>query len=70
MPTLKELRLQARLSPTSLARLAHIDRTTLLRAESGTPVRDLTAYAIIDALSEKLGRKIALADVEGLNTLQ
>lgn len=69
MSTLKDLRLQARLSIASLATLAGVDRKTIERAERGRPVQDVKAYAIAQALSEKLGREIKLADIEGLNVL-
>ena len=69
MPTLKELRLQARLSFTQLAKLANLDRQTVERAEEGTPVRDVKAYAIVDALNKRLGENFSMEEIEGLNIL-
>lgn len=69
MATLQDLRLEAHLSITALSKLAKVDRQTLERAESGTPVQDVKAYQIVEALSQKLGRKIELREVEGLHIL-
>ncbi len=69
MATLKELRLEARLSVNALSKLAKVDRMTIDRAESGTPVQDVKAYAIVQVLAQQLGRKLRLEDVEGLNIL-
>jgi len=69
MPTLKELRLEARLSLTQLARLADVDRQTVDRAENGEPVRDFKASAIAQALARQLNREIKLDEIEGLNIL-
>jgi predicted transcriptional regulator len=67
--TLQELRLEAHLSVNALSKLAQVDRQTIERAEAGTPVQDVKAYQIVEALSQHLGRKIALREVEGLNIL-
>lgn len=69
MSTIKELRLQARLSIARLAQLADVDRKTVERAEDGLPVQDVKAYAIVDALSKELGRSIPLDSVEGLQIM-
>ncbi len=69
MATLQDLRLEAHLSVNALSKLAKVDRQTIERAESGTPVQDVKAYQIVEALSQKLGRKIELREVEGLNIL-
>lgn len=66
MPTLKELRLEARLSVSKLARLADVDRQTVERAENGTAIQDVKAYAIVSALAKTLGRSIPLSEVKGL----
>src|SRR5207302_8086291 len=55
MPTLRDLRLQARLSINALAHLARIDRKTVERAEEGQPVQDAKAYAIVETLGQELG---------------
>lgn len=67
MPTLRDLRLEARLSIAKLSRLADVDRKTIERAEDGEPVRDVSAYAIVSTLAKRLGRSISLNDVDGLN---
>lgn len=69
MATLKQLRLQAHLSIAELARLANVDRKTVERAEEGTAVQDVKAYAIVEVLARQLGRALSLDDVEGLNIL-
>jgi DNA-binding XRE family transcriptional regulator len=69
MPTLRQLRLEARLSSTKLARLADVDRQTVVRAESGVPVQDVKAYAIVTALGKVLGRDLRLEDVDGLRII-
>jgi transcriptional regulator with XRE-family HTH domain len=69
MSTIKELRLEARLSIAALARLADVDRNTVERAEEGKPVQDAKAYAIVAALSGRLGRKIDFKQVDGLHIL-
>lgn len=66
MSTVKELRLEAGLSIAALSRLANVDRKTVERAERGKSVQDVKAYAIVSALSERLGRKIELTQVDGL----
>lgn len=69
MQTLKQLRLEARLSIAELSRLANIDRKTVEKAEDGKPVQDTKAYAIVATLASQLGRSIAVEDVRGLNVL-
>ncbi len=69
MPTLTQLRLQARLSVSKLARLADVDRQTVERAENGTAIQDVKAYSIVSALSQQLGYAILLEDVENLHTI-
>lgn len=66
MPTLKELRLQARLPVSKLAKLADVDRQTIVRAESGTAIQDVKAYAIIEALKQQLNQPLKMEDVTGL----
>jgi Helix-turn-helix. len=69
MAMLKDLRLQARLSVSKLARMADIDRQTVVRAELGTPIQDVKAYAIVAALSQQLGRNISMEEIDGLNVI-
>ena len=67
--TMKDLRLQARLSIAELSRLANVDRKTVERAEGGEPVQEVKAYAIVQALAQELGQRLSLADISGLNIL-
>lgn len=67
MATLKQLRLQARLSQSELGRLANVDGKTVKRAEGGQPVQEVKAYAIVSALGEALGTQLSMSDVQGLN---
>lgn len=69
MSTLKQLRLEARLSVSQLARLANIDRGTVERAENGHAVQEVKAYAIVSALNERLGTRYTLEQVNGLSIL-
>jgi predicted transcriptional regulator len=67
MPTLEDLRLEARLSISSLSREAKVDIKTVRRALDGENVQKLKAIAILDALAEKLNRPLKLEDVDGLH---
>lgn len=67
MPTLEDLRLEAHLSVAALSRKAGVDMKTVKRAIDGIPVQKVKAVAILDALSEELGRSIRLNDVDGLH---
>lgn len=60
MPTLDDLRLEARLPRAALARKAGIDMKTVKRAIDGNPVHRAKAVAILGVLSEELGRPIKL----------
>ena len=66
MPTLKEYRVEANLSLSQLARRANIATATVSRAEDGLPVQELKAIAIARALSEVLGKKLTVHDIEDL----
>jgi len=67
MPTLKELRLKARLSAEALGRLANISGKTVTRAEEGLPIQEVKAVAIVEALGQALGQELRVTDVEGLH---
>jgi hypothetical protein len=67
VPTLEDLRLEARLPVAALARKAGLDMKTVKRALNGIPVTKVKAVAILSALSAELERPIKLEDVEGLN---
>lgn len=69
MSTLKELRLQSRLSVSKLARMADVDRQTVERAENGTAIQDVKAYAIVTALSQHLGRSLRIEDIDDLHVI-
>ena len=67
MATIKRLRREAGLSAFELAHLAGVSLSTVNRLERGSPpVTRLTAGRVLHALSQRLGRPIALDDVEGL----
>jgi len=66
MPTLKELRLRARLSAEALGRLANVSGKTVTRAEEGLPIQEVKAVAIVEALGQALGQTLRIEDVEGL----
>jgi predicted transcriptional regulator len=68
MATLEDLRLEARLSVSALARKAGVDLKTVKRAIDGENVQKVKAYAILDALSKELARPLKLEDIEGLHT--
>ena len=55
---LKKLRLEAGWSQNKLARAADLDRTTISNAERGMDVSDLTLSKIVNALTEKLGKRV------------
>lgn len=69
MPKLKELRLQARLSVAELSRLANIDRKTVERAESGKPIQDVKAYALVATLGQQLNRALSLEEIDDLSVI-
>jgi len=66
MPTLKELRLRARLSAEGLGRLANVSGKTVTRAEEGLPIQEVKAVAIVEALGQALGQELRVEDVENL----
>ena len=66
MATLKELRLKARLSAEGLGRLANVSGKTVTRAESGLPVQEVKAVAIVEALGQALGEDLRVESIEDL----
>lgn len=56
----KNLRLEAGLSQNQLARKANLDRGTVSAAESGKDLQELSISKLERALSEELGRKVAI----------
>ncbi len=67
MPTLEDLRIEARLSVSALSREARVDMKTVKRAIDGKPVQKLKVIAIIDALSKELKRPLKLEDINDIN---
>ncbi len=61
-PVFQALRLDAGLSINQLARLADVNYKTVIRAEEGQPIQYFKALVLVEALSQKLGRPIALED--------
>ena len=66
MSTLKELREQAGLTAFDLAAQADVSLSTINRMERGDSVTRLIAYKVLNLLSSKLGRRIEIDEVEGL----
>ena len=52
--TLKQYRLKAKLSIARLAGLAGVSHQTVINAERGAAVQEVTAYKIIEALNQQL----------------
>lgn len=48
---LRQARVQLRLSQVKLAQLAEVSERTIVHAEQGETIRELTAQAILDALN-------------------
>ncbi len=67
MATLEDLRLEARLTIVELSRRARVDMKTIRRALDGERVQKLKAFAIVDAISEALGRPLKLEDIDDLH---
>jgi transcriptional regulator with XRE-family HTH domain len=67
MSTLRDLREQAGLTAFDLAAQADVSLSTINRMERGDAVTRLIAYKVLNTLSNRLGRKIDIDDVEGLN---
>lgn len=64
--TMQELRKQAGLSAFQLAVESGLSLSTVQRMETNKGISRLNAYRILNVLSEKLGRTIALSDIEDL----
>jgi DNA-binding XRE family transcriptional regulator len=62
--TVDDLRIEAALRPTELARAAGISMPTWYRIERGTPVGEVFVRKVLRVLSERLGREIKIEDVE------
>lgn len=65
--TIEEYRLQLAWSITELARRAKLAPRTVSRIESGEAAYAHTVAAIANALSEGLGQRITIHDLDGVN---
>lgn len=65
--TIEEYRLQLAWPIAELARRAKLAPRTVSRIENGEPAYAHTVAAIANALSEALGRKITIHDLDGVN---
>jgi predicted transcriptional regulator len=61
---LEDLRIEAGLSISELARLANVNRITVEKAERGDAVRGNIAGKICQVLSERLNRHITYKDAQ------
>jgi predicted transcriptional regulator len=61
--SLTQLRLKAGLSVSGLARLANLDRATVVSAEAGGSCRAVTFSRIANALSSALGRTVEIEEI-------
>jgi transcriptional regulator with XRE-family HTH domain len=66
MSTLKALREQAGLTAFDLAAQADVSLSTINRMERGDAVTRLIAYKVLNTLSNRLGKKVEIDEVEGL----
>ena len=64
--TLRELREQAGLTAFDLAAQADVSLSTINRMERGDAVSRLIAYKVLNTLTSRLGRRIEIEEVEGL----
>ena len=64
MTVLRDLRVEAGLSVTDLAREAKTSRNTIDKAEKGEPISGHIAGRICQVLSDKLGRHITYKDAQ------
>jgi|GraSoiStandDraft_39_1057311.scaffolds.fasta_scaffold355353_2 DNA-binding XRE family transcriptional regulator len=65
--TIEQYRIQLAWPAAKLAREAGISAQTLARMEEGKPVQLYTVAAVAKALSEALGKRISIDDLEGVN---
>jgi DNA-binding XRE family transcriptional regulator len=63
-PVFQALRLEAGLSVNQLARLVDVCYQTVQRAEEGRAIQYFKALALVEALSQKLGRPITIEDTD------
>jgi len=68
MPTLREIREKNYLSRRTLADLANVSESTIVRIEEGkSRTREDIAEKVLQALSKKIGQQITINDIDGLN---
>lgn len=67
MPTIRDLRIEARLTTVQLSAKSNVSLSSINRMERGKrPVKRLMATRVLYTLSQELGRTITIGDVEGL----
>lgn len=67
MATLREMREEAGLSVSELAKRADVDYKTTKKAdESGSSIHRLKALALLQVLNQELGTEYELEDIDGL----
>ena len=67
MSTLQQLREQARLSVSELARRANVDYKTAKKADDAIgPVQRIKAVSLLAVLNEELGTNYTVADIDDL----
>lgn len=67
MPTIKDLRLEARLTKVELSQKSGVSTASISRIEKGEiAVRRLIALKVLDALSTKLNRRLDINQIESL----
>jgi DNA-binding XRE family transcriptional regulator len=64
--TIEEYRIRLVWPAAELARRAKISPQTLARMESGEPVQLISAAAVAKALSDGLGERITINDLDGV----
>jgi Helix-turn-helix len=65
--TLAELIEEALMTNTDVAAAAGLSPGTVSRMVNGHPTSRLSVRKVLSVLSRKLGRKIEISDIEGLN---
>jgi transcriptional regulator with XRE-family HTH domain len=67
LQTVKELRIEARLTVLQLAAQAGVSISSINRIEHAkNPVKRLVVSKVLHTLSQALGRQIKIEDIEGL----
>ena len=67
MPTFKQLREEAGLTIQALASEARVSLSTVNRMEySTTQVTRRIAYQVLNVISSKIGRRVSIEEIEGL----